>query len=421
MSLHPKVIDLSLGRVETLLERLGNPHRKLPPVVHVAGTNGKGSTIAFMRAMLEAAGYRVHCYTSPHLVHFNERIRVAGTLIDDAALSGLLEECESANSGDAITFFEVTTAAAMLAFSRTPADIVLLETGLGGRLDATNVIDAPALCVITPVSLDHQHFLGDTLEEIAGEKAGILKPGVPCILAKQERKADRAIAERAKEVSAPLLREGADWFIRMSGDEMVFEIVGEDGARTKRNLPLPTLTGTHQQRNAALALAALDRLPGFDVPDSAAALGLKSATWPARMQKLRSGPLIDLLPDGWELWLDGGHNEAAAKTIRTQTRQWRDKPLHLVFGMLNTKNPEDFLKFLEARIGLFRGIAIPGEENTLSAEQVCEAASAWRMEAAPAIDTAAAISDIVGSSETPGRILISGSLYLAGTVLKQNG
>ncbi len=416
MSLHPKVIDLSLGRVETLLERLGNPQLALPPVVHIAGTNGKGSTIAFLRAMLEAAGYRVHVYTSPHLVHFNERIRLAGQLIDDDALFAVLEECETANAGDPITFFEITTAAAFLAFSRSPADIVLLETGLGGRLDATNVFDAPLLSIITPVSIDHQQFLGDTLEQIATEKAGILKADVPCILAKQERKADKAIAERATEISAPLLREGKDWFVRIAGDDMVFE-----SGQKMRRLPLPSLTGTHQQRNAALALAALDMLPGFDVPDAAAALGLKSAEWPARLQRLRHGPLIDLLPDGWELWLDGGHNAAAAKTLRTQTRQWRDKPLHLVFGMLNSKNPEDFLKVLEATIGQFRGIAIPGEENTLSAERVCQAAATWRMEAAPAADVSAAVADLVATSDVPARILIAGSLYLAGTILETNG
>jgi len=427
MSLHPKVIDLSLERVVSLLGRLGNPHLHLPPVVHVAGTNGKGSTIAFLRAMLEASGYRAHVYTSPHLVHFNERIRVAGQLIRDDALSALLEECETANVGDDITFFEITTAAAFLAFSRTPADIVLLETGLGGRLDATNVIDKPALTVISPVSIDHQQFLGDTLEEIAGEKAGILKSGVPCILAKQERKADKAIAARAKEVSAPLLREGKDWFVRMAGEDMVFECSfdGANGSAKTRRLPLPSLSGIHQQRNAALALAALEMLPGIEVPDSAAALGLKSADWPARMQHLKHGPLIDLLPEGWELWLDGGHNAAAAKTIAKQTRQWRDKPLHLVFGMLNSKDPQDYLKALEARIGLFRGVAIPGEDNSLSAQQVCKAAITWRMDAAPSTDVAEAVTDIVAGSEKsggpPARILIAGSLYLAGTVLQANG
>ncbi len=416
MSLHPKVIDLSLGRIETLLKRLGEPHRQLPPVVHVAGTNGKGSTIAFLRAMLEAAGYRVDVYTSPHLVHFNERIRLAGRLIGDDALSALLEECETANGGDPITFFEVTTAAALLAFSRTPADILLLETGLGGRLDATNVIANPRLTIITPVSLDHQQYLGDSLREIAAEKAGILKSDVPCILARQERQADRAIAERATAISAPLSREGKDWFVRTAGDEMIFE-----SAVATRRLPPPSLNGAHQQRNAALALAALDMLPGFTVPDGAAASGLKNAAWPARLQRLRHGPLVDLLPDGWELWLDGGHNAAAAMTIRTQTRRWRDKPLHLVMGMLNSKNPEEFLKPLEARIGQFRGIAIPGEENTLSAERLCQAAATWRMNATPSADVAGAVADLIASSPVPARILIAGSLYLAGTILGANG
>ncbi|MBC8269518.1 MAG: bifunctional folylpolyglutamate synthase/dihydrofolate synthase [Rhodospirillaceae bacterium] len=418
MDLHPKVIDLTLGRVETLLERLGNPETRLPPVVHVAGTNAKGSLIAYMRSMLEAAGYKVHVYTSPHLVRFNERIRLAGSLIEDDQLAALLEECESVNAGDPITYFEITTATAFLAFSKIPADVVLLETGLGGRLDATNVIEKPALTVITPVSMDHQHYLGETLLEIITEKVGIVKPGVVCLSSKQERKVEKKFCTLVEEAGAPLLIEGQDWHVRKSTDGMVFEC-NRDGEKTSREFPRPALAGSHQLRNAGLAIAALDRLDGFHVPDSAIALGLKSVDWPARLQRLKSGPLVDLLPGGWELWLDGGHNAAAAKTIASHARGWRDKPLHMIFGMLNSKNPSDFLTNLEGRLGQFRGVSIPGEENSLSAQEVTATALNWRMEAAPAENVTAALTDIIKQQE-PARVLIAGSLYLAGTVLKEN-
>ena len=418
MSLHPKVIDLSLGRIETLLERLGNPQRKLPPVIHVAGTNAKGSVIACMRAMLEAAGYRVHVYISPHLVKFNERIRLAGELIEDKALAQVLEECETANGGDPITYFEITTAAAFLAFSRCPADVVLLETGLGGRLDATNVIEKPALTIITPVSIDHQQYLGDTLEEIITEKAGILRPGIACISSKQERKIEKKFCQQVEQANTPLFIEGRDWFVRKTGDTMIFES-SHTGEKQAREFPRPALTGSHQLRNAALAIAALDKLDGFDIADSAIALGLKSVQWPARLQCLKTGPLVDLLPTGWELWLDGGHNAAAGKMIAAQARAWRDKPLHMIFGMLNSKDPGAYLTHLEGRLGQFRGVAIVGEENTLTAQDVTTSALVWRMDAKPAESIKAALSDIINQ---PGeaRVLIAGSLYLAGTVLQEN-
>jgi len=418
MALHPKVIDLSLGRVETLLRRLGNPERQLPPVIHVAGTNAKGSVIAFLRAMLEAAGLRVHVYISPHLVRFNERIRLAGKLIDDAALSKVLEECEELNAGEPITYFEITTAAAFLAFSRTEADVVLLETGLGGRLDATNVIDNPALTIITPVSMDHQQFLGDTLKEIIAEKVGIVKPGVPCLSAKQERREEKNFCKLVEQAGAPLAIEGKDWSVRKAGNGMAFDS-NMGATKTSRDFPTPALRGAHQLRNAGLAIAALERLPGFDIPDSAIALGLQSAQWPARLQRLTSGPLIDKLPDGWELWLDGGHNGAAGKMISKHARTWRDKPLHMIFGMLNSKAPGEFLSPLEGRLGLFRGIAIPGEENTLSAQEVTSEALNLRMDGAVADSVEAALDDIAGQKEE-ARVIIAGSLYLAGTILKEN-
>ena len=416
LHLHPKRIDLTLGRIETLLQRLGSPEKKLPPVVHVAGTNGKGSVIAFLRAMCEAAGYRAHVYTSPHLVRFNERIRLAGQLISDADLAAALEECEQANSGDAITFFEITTAAAFLAFSRVPADVLLLETGLGGRLDATNVIERPLLTVLTPVSLDHQEFLGHTLEAVLGEKAGILKQGVPCVFASQERKAPRLLAKKAEELSVPLIREGKDWHVRKQGNVMIFK--DADGERV---FPLPRLTGAHQVRNAGLAIACLGSMKEFVVPDGAISLGLKSVDWPARMQRLGKGPLVDALPQDWELWLDGGHNPAAAKTIAAQFRHWRDKPLHLIFGMLNTKDPVKFLQPLEGKVKSVRTVAIPGEENALSAEALAATARDLRLEGSPCETVAAALAAITSEDPTPARVLIAGSLYLAGHVLAENG
>jgi dihydrofolate synthase/folylpolyglutamate synthase len=418
MALHPRVIDLSLDRIENLLARLGNPERQLPPVIHVAGTNGKGSLIAFLRAMLEAEGYRVHVYISPHLISFNERICLAGKLIDDDVLSNVLEECEKFNAGEPVTYFEITTAAAFLAFSRTDADVVLLETGLGGRLDATNVIDNPALTVITPVSLDHQQFLGETLKEIIAEKVGIVKPGVPCLSAKQERREEKNFCKLVEEAGASLAIEGKDWSVRKAGKGMAFDS-NMNGVRTTRYFPVPALNGSHQLRNAGLAIAALERLPGFEIHDSAIALGLKSVYWPARLQRLISGPLIEKLPDGWELWLDGGHNGAAGKMISQHVRAWRDKPLHMIFGMLNSKNPGDFLGHLEGRLGLFRGIAIPGEENTLSAQEVSAVALSLRMDSASASSVEAALEDIIEQNKE-GRIIIAGSLYLAGTILKEN-
>jgi dihydrofolate synthase/folylpolyglutamate synthase len=415
--LHPKRIDLSLGRIETLLARLGNPEQNLPPVVHVAGTNGKGSVIAFLRAMVEAAGYRAHVYTSPHLVRFNERIRLAGKLISDDHLAAALEECEALNAGDAITFFEITTAAAYLAFSRTPADVLLLETGLGGRLDATNVIARPLLTVLTPVSLDHKEFLGDTLEKVLAEKAGILKPGVPCVFASQERKAPRLLAKKADELNVPLIAEGKDWHVRKQGGE---GFIFKDGSG-ERTFPLPRLVGAHQVRNAGLAIACLRCMTDFDVPDAAIALGLNSVDWPGRLQLLGKGPLVDGLPEGWEVWLDGGHNAASAKTIAAQFRHWREKPLHLIFGMINSKDPVKFLQPLEGKVKSIRTLAIPGQENALSAQALADAARGLRLEAEPSVSVEAALGAITAPQNAPGRVLITGSLYLAGHVLAANG
>lgn len=436
MALHPKSIDLSLERLERLLVALDHPEQKLPPVVHVAGTNGKGSTCAFLRAFAEAAGLRCHVYTSPHLVRFNERIRLAGQLIEDAELAAVLEECETANAGQPITFFEITTAAAFLVFSRHPADLVILETGLGGRLDATNVIEKPRLTCITPVSMDHQHFLGDTIEDITAEKAGILKPGVPCVVAAQGTRAgEKVLRKAAKEVGAPLTWEGKDWFARSAGGRRSQAESGflyKGGAtspqgETERAFPSPALEGRHQMRNAALAIACAEALargdgPNFDISDAAIKMGLKAVEWPGRLQRLSSGPLAGQLGEGWELWLDGGHNRGAADAIAQHSRGWRDRGLWLVYGALNQRPPLEFLKPLEGKVRGVRTVAIPDQENSLGAEESCEVANQLHMNAAPAESVADAIRAIVDSSSgAGGRILICGSLYLAGHVLVDNG
>ena len=415
MRLHPKLIDLSLGRVERLLAALGNPQDRLPPVVHVAGTNGKGSTIATLRACLEAGDRRVHVYISPHLVHFHERIRLAGRLIEEAHLVDLLEECERANNGAPITYFEITTAAALLAFFRTPADFVLLETGLGGRLDATNVVRRPAATAITPISLDHQAFLGDTIAAIASEKAGIIKHGSPAIIGPQLPEADTVFAERAAALAAPLLRFGREWNCEAASDGMRYT-----GPRWKLDLPLPSLLGAHQVVNAGTAIACLEQLPGHPIAPDAIAAGLRHIDWPARMQRLTHGPLVAMLPDGWELWLDGGHNPGAGEVLAAAISSWADRPLYLVVGMLNTKDSVGFLGPLAPHAKALVAVTIPGEQNPLPAEAIAAAARSVGLPAT----TAASVEEALGSfmlGSRDGRVLICGSLHFAGTVLAANG
>jgi dihydrofolate synthase/folylpolyglutamate synthase len=414
--LYPKAIDLSLGRIRALLRRLGDPQDRLPPVIHVAGTNGKGSTVAMLRACLEAAGYRVHAYTSPHLVHFNERIRLTGTLIDEDALVGLLDEVERVNEGAPITFFEITTAAAYLAFARTPADIVLLETGLGGRLDTTNLIAAPAVTAITPVSMDHRHYLGETLDKIAAEKAGILKAGRPAVIAPQEAVAAAVIAARAAEIGSPLHRFGREWLAEPAGGGWRFQ-----GARWSLDLPLPSLPGRHQIDNAGTALAVLENLDGFTVDRRAIVLGLGRIEWPARLQRLMRGPLVEALPGTWELWLDGMHNEAGGAAVAAHAETWRDRPLHAIFGTLNTRDPAETLRALAPHLTSLHGVAIPGETNTLPAAAIASAAATLGLRTQPAVSVAAAIESLKTAHSGPARILICGSLYLAGIVLAENG
>ncbi len=406
--LHPKLIDLSLGRIARLLATLGHPERHLPPVVHVAGTNGKGSVIAFIKAIAEAAGLRVHVYTSPHLVRFNERIVVAGEVIEDAPLADILEACEAANDGASITFFEVTTAAAFMAFSRTPAALALIETGLGGRFDATNVIARPALTAITPVSIDHTHFLGDTIADIAGEKAGILKEGVACVVARQLADAAEVIAARAGQIRAPLVRRDRDW--RLDGMTYV-------DAQGAIDLPTPGLSGRHQVENAALAVACVRHLPGFDVAAEDIDEGVRRTTWPARLQRLTDGKLNDLVPESWQLWLDGGHNPAAAVALADVLKDWVGGPVHLVVGMLRTRDPAPFLASLAPFVSQARTVAVPGEESTLTAAELAVAARHVGIDAEPADGVSEAVRSLADRSG--GRILICGSLYLAGSVLAE--
>jgi len=415
--LHPKLIDLSLDRIERLLEILGNPQDCLPPTVHVAGTNGKGSTLAYLRAILESAGYSAHVYTSPHLVSFNERIRLAGTLIREEALSELLEAVERANAGAPITFFEITSAAAFVAFASVPADIVLLETGLGGRLDTTNVIRSPVVTIVTPISHDHHQFLGNSLSEIAREKAGILKPGYPCVVARQPAEAMQSIIARAEDIGAPLFVQDEDWSIRREADRLIYE--GPRGART---LALPNLPGRHQIGNAGLAIAALDRMPRFPVSDADLDRGLTHAEWPGRLQHLHRGPLTELLPEHHELWLDGGHNASAGEAVADHIRaNWTDRPLYVISGMLNTKSCVDFLRPLAEHCQLFSAVAIPGEENTVSADDLAAIAGSVGMDAHARPSVEQALKMLPLDSRLPGRVLICGSLYLAGRILADNG
>ncbi|KJS44789.1 MAG: folylpolyglutamate synthase [Rhodospirillaceae bacterium BRH_c57] len=422
LGLHPKMIDLSLDRVVRLLGALGNPQDSLPPVIHVAGTNGKGSVVAFLRAFLEAAGYKVHAYTSPHMVRFNERIRLAGEIISDDALSDLLEEVERVNDGKPITFFEVTTCAAFLAFSRVPADVVLLETGLGGRLDATNVVRRPAMTIITPIGMDHEQYLGGRLESIAAEKAHILKAASPCVVAKQERKAGQIVELRSLEVGAPTFIEGKEWHIRVQpGRSGAGEVVYQ-GRDVTWTLPPPALVGGHQVRNAGLALAAIEHIKGFEVPEAALAMGMKTVEWPGRLHRLTHGPLVEMLPEGWELWLDGAHNPHAGKMLATFLRAWKDMPLDVVIGMMGPKDANAFFKHIAAKVHRLRAVPVPGEAGAKPPEEVAEAARTQGIgdvAVTGCIETA--LRDLIANANRPQRVLIVGSLYLAGSVLVENG
>jgi dihydrofolate synthase/folylpolyglutamate synthase len=409
-ALHPKLIDLSLGRLEALLEKLGHPERALPPVLHVAGTNGKGSCCAFLRAIAEAAGQRAHVYTSPHLVRFHERIRLAGTLVGEAALADALTEVERANDGAPITVFEITTAVALLLFARTPADVLVLEVGLGGRFDATNVIARPAACAITSVSMDHMEFLGDTLAQIAFEKAGIIKPGIPLATGRQHPDAAAVIAARAAELGAPLLARDAAWTIARAGDALAYR-----DAQGALDLPPPGLLGPHQEENAGIAIAALRAWSPRWLHDETIAAGVARAAWPARLQRL-SGRLAALLPHGFELWLDGGHNAGGGAALGEQLARWSDRPTHLVVGMKRGKASDGFLAPLLPHAASLQAVAEPGQHLAMPPEDII-AAAGGRGRIGGTV--AAALDALRGAA--PGRVLVCGSLYLAGEVLKADG
>ncbi|WP_282119424.1 bifunctional folylpolyglutamate synthase/dihydrofolate synthase [Ruegeria atlantica] len=411
MALHPKIIDLTLDRVWRLLTALDNPQNKLPPVIHIAGTNGKGSTQAMIRAGLEGAGLTAHAYTSPHLARFHERIRLAGDLISEPDLTAVLDECYAANGGENITYFEITTCAALLAFARSKADYTLLEVGLGGRLDATNVIHDPAVTVITPVSIDHEQFLGDTLGKIAAEKAGIIKPGVPCIVGPQKDEALEVIEYTAARLGAPLLVHGQHWHVTEENGRLVYQ--DETGLR---DLPLPNLLGAHQYQNAGAALAVLRHL---DLGDDAYEAAVTKAEWPARMQRLKAGPLVEQAPEA-ELWLDGGHNAAAGQALADLLAKLPVRPTHMICGMLNTKDVTGYLAPLAAQAQSLTAVSIPGEVNTLSADDTAEAASRVGLAASTANSVAEALRKIT-EDDPQVRVLICGSLYLAGNILRENG
>ncbi|MDN7353497.1 bifunctional folylpolyglutamate synthase/dihydrofolate synthase [Acetobacter senegalensis] len=417
--LYPALIDLSLGRLEALLTKLGNPEEKLPPVIHVAGTNGKGSTCATLRAMGEAAGWRVHVMTSPHLVDVTERFRIAGKLVSEAELVSTLEEIERVNAGAPITVFEVLTAAGFLLFARHPAELAIIEVGLGGRCDATNVLKRPAACIVTSVSMDHEAFLGNTLQAIAAEKAGIFKPGVPAITGAQPEAVMQVLEAEAQKVGAPLHRRGHEWQITPERSAETAQpssaLIFTDGQGTL-HLPAPALSGPWQIENAGLAVEAL-RVSGLSVPTTAWQ-GIGNVFWPARMQRLH-GALAARVPEGWEVWLDGGHNPGAGHALAKELQNWDDRPLHLLVGMKQTKDASGFLDPVLPYATTVWAISEPKQHLALPVEAIV-AASGGKAQVGPTL--AQALDGLKAQSEgKPARVLICGSLYLAGVALTQDG
>jgi len=410
--LHPKKIDLSLGRIKGLLAKLDHPERNLPPVIHAAGTNGKGSTIAYLRAVLEAAGLRVHVYSSPHLVRFAERIRLAGTLIDEDRLLNSLLDCEKINGGCPITYFEITTAIAFRAFAASPADVLLLEVGLGGRLDATNVIDKPLSTLITPVSIDHQQFLGNDLKDIAGEKAAIAKSGVPLIMAKQPDPAKVAIMDYAEKIGAIAID---DWSATATAGG--FDYHDRHGRLT---LPRPNLAGPHQLANAGLAIACLRHQDRFTITPAHISRGITSAIWPARLQNITASHYGKILPEGSDLWLDGGHNPAAGYILADHFDVTDSRPLYLICAMMAAKDVSGFLAPLGPRTtGLF-AVEIIGE-NSHPAAHIATMAQQVNITAEACSSAQQALQNIrIISKGAAVRVLICGSLYLAGQILARN-
>ncbi|MBR0692382.1 bifunctional folylpolyglutamate synthase/dihydrofolate synthase [Bradyrhizobium lablabi] len=423
-ALHPSRIDLSLDRMHGLMERLGHPERKLPPVIHVAGTNGKGSTIAYLRAILEAAGLSVHVFTSPYLVRLNECYRLGaaggGKLVSDDELRGTLEHCEHVNAGNPVTIFEIETAAAFCLFAKHPADVALLEVGLGGRLDSTNVVETPLASVITPVSMDHMEFLGDTLTSIASEKAAIIKRKVPVICAEQAPEAMAVVEAQADRMRAPLHAAGQQWHVSVERGRLVYQ---DD--RGLLDLAAPRLFGRHQFDNAGLAIATLRAIDAFKLNIAAYETGIVSAEWPARMQRLASGALVCQGPQGCEVWLDGGHNAEGGRVTAAALGDLEERvprPLVVIAGMMDNKDADAFLANFAGLTRHIIAVPVPRRDNGMPPERLADAARAqgMRVEIATGVDTAlqrlAAL-----AYEVPPRILITGSLYLAGPVLAANG
>jgi len=423
-SLHPKRIDLTLDRMQRILERLDHPEKKIPPVIHVAGTNGKGSTVAFLRAILEAAGLRVHVYTSPHLVRFNERFRLGkvggGVLVTDDQLRAALDHCERINAGEPITIFEIETAAAFLLFAEHPADVTLLEVGLGGRLDATNVIDTPLASVISSIGMDHIEFLGDTLAKIAAEKAGIIKKGVPVICAEQQPDAEVVIEQAAKRARAPLHAATQDWHVNVEHGRLVYS-----DERGLLDLSAPRLFGRHQFNNAGLAIATLRAIESLKIEPAAFERGIARAEWPARMQPLTSGALVDAAPKDAELWLDGGHNPDGGRVIADVLGDLEERvprPLVVIAGMMSNKDAAGFLANFAGQTRHIIAVRIPDQDNAMAPEALADAARSLGMRVETAASVEAALRAIGRLAyEVPPRILITGSLYLAGHVLSENG
>ncbi len=413
LRLYPRAIDLDMGRLRDLLGKLGNPERRLAPVLHVAGTNGKGSTCAFARAIAEAAGLRAQVYTSPHLVDFNERIRLTHGLVDQERLAETLEDVERANAGAPITVFEVITAAAFLLFAADPADLCILEVGLGGRGDATNVIERPAVCAITAISIDHRDFLGDSLRGIAAEKAGIIKPGVPVVTGTQAPEVLAVIVQKAAEMGAALSARDRDWTIAPTAEGLHFA-----DAAGGLSLPWPSLAGPHQYDNAGIAVAAL-RASGLTIPEGAFAQGLAQAEWPGRMQRL-GGSLAALLPPGWELWLDGAHNPGAGLALAEHLKGWRDKPLHLVVGMKQGKDAAEFLKPLLPFAASVWAVAEPDQHLALSVPEVMAASGGVARAGGTVAQALRKLAAAPGATDGAARVLVCGSLYLAGALLRRN-
>lgn len=417
--LSPSRDVLGLERITRLLDRLGNPQRDLPPIFHVAGTNGKGSTCAFVRAALEASGRRVHVYTSPHLVRFNERIRVADQLIEDAWLADLLAEVLGVAGDIEPSFFEATTAAAFLAFARVPADACVVEVGLGGRLDATNVIEHPAVCGIAQLALDHQTFLGDRLEAIAGEKAGIAKAGAPLVTLHYPATIAEIIGEAAARAGASWFPKGGGWDAAVYQQQLHYR--DEDG---RLDLPLPRLPGAHQALNAGLAAAMLRHQRVLHIPDSAIRAAMGWADWPARLQQLHEGALLDQLPRGSELWIDGGHNPAAGRAVSDFFRGHvqAGRPFHIILGLLQNKDAGGYLKPFSGRTATVHTVPVPDHPYHDPA-QLAAAARANGLTAFAATDPVSALEWISHHADRahPPVVLIGGSLYLAGTVLAANG